>query len=123
MTVIKEGLRYAKDGMWVKIEGTKAVIGISDPAQDELGEVIYVQTPVIGRNVSRGDEIGALESFKSVIPIVSPISGTVISINKALEEEPSLMNSSPYGDGWIAEFEIASENVEGLYTAEEYKSM
>lgn len=122
MTNVKEGLLYTKDGMWVEIKGNKARIGISDPAQDELGEVIYVQTPVVGREVSDGTEIGALESFKSIIPIVSPVSGKITAVNKNLEDEPSLMNSSPYDDGWLAEIELSSD-AEGLYTAEEFKSL
>ncbi len=122
MTKVKEGLLYTEDGMWVEVKGTKVRIGLSDSAQDELGEVIYVQIPVIGREVYKGDEIGALESFKSIIPIVSPVEGKVISVNGMLEDEPSLMNTSPYDEGWLAEIEIISD-VEGLYTAEEFKSL
>jgi len=122
MAKVKEGLFYNKEGMWVKVEGNKARIGLSDPAQDELGEVIYVQTPVIDREVYKGDEIGALESFKSIIPIVSPVEGKIVSVNRALEENPSLINTSPYEEGWLAELELSSE-VEGLCTAEEYKSL
>lgn len=122
MTNVKEGLLYTEDGIWVEINGTKARIGISDSAQDELGEVIYVQTPVMDREVYKGGEIGALESFKSIVPIVSPVSGRIVAVNKILEDEPSLMNSSPYDEGWLAEIELSSD-VEGLYTAEEYKSL
>ncbi len=122
MTKIKEGLFYTEEGMWVKIEGKKARIGISDSAQDELGEVIYVQTPVMDREISKGDEIGALESFKSIIPIVSPVSGKIVLVNRNLEEEPSLINESPYDKGWLAVINLTSD-AEGLLTAEEYKSV
>lgn len=122
MTKIKEGLLYTEEGMWVEIEGGKARIGISDSAQDELGEVIYVQTPVMDREISKGDEIGAIESFKSIIPIVSPVSGKIVRVNRDLEEEPSLINESPYDKGWLAEIDLTS-SAEGLLAAEEYKSI
>ena len=123
MTSVKEGFYYTKEGIWVNIEGTKAKIGISDRAQDDLGEVIYVQPPVVGRRISRNDEIGAIESFKAIAPTVSPVTGTVLSINLALESEPSLMNSSPYDKGWLAEIELDNTNIEGLLTADEYRSL
>ncbi|MGI5964576.1 MAG: glycine cleavage system protein H [Candidatus Methanomethylophilaceae archaeon] len=106
------GLRFSSDGLWIGISDGKAKIGITDGAQEEMGEVVYVQPPVPGRKVSKGDEIGAIESFKSVSPIISPVSGTVVSVNSLLEENPSLMNSDPYGEGWLAEIEL--DNAEEL---------
>ena len=103
MTSVKEGLYYTKEGIWVKVEGTNVRIGISESAQEDLGEVIYVQPPVVGRQISRNDEIGAIESFKAVAPISSPVSGKVLSINQALEDDPALMNTSPYDEGWLAD--------------------
>lgn len=121
MTTVKEGLYYTKEGIWVEVKGNKAKIGISDRAQDDLGEVIYVQPPVVGRNISVNDEIGAIESFKSIAPTISPVAGTILTINLALEGEPSLMNSSPYDKGWLAEIELDDTKLEGLLTADEYK--
>lgn len=120
MASVKEGLYYTKEGIWVKVEGTNARIGISDVAQEDLGEVIYVQPPVVGRQISKDDEIGAIESFKAIAPIVSPVAGKVLSINHALEDEPALMNTSPYDDGWLAIIELDDTKLEGLYSAEEY---
>lgn len=123
MTAVKEGLYYTKEGIWVEIKGTKARIGISHRAQDDLGEVIYVQPPVIGRHISKNDEIGAIESFKAIAPTISPVTGTVSTINLSLEGEPSLMNSSPYEKGWLAEIELDDLSTEGLFTADEYRSL
>lgn len=106
MSSKKPELRYSSDGFWIKIEGTKVRIGITDRSQEEMGEVAYVQPPVLGRKISKGDEIGAIESFKSISPVISPVSGTVVSVNSLLDGEPSLMNADPYGDGWLAEIEL-----------------
>ncbi len=121
MTAVKEGLYYTKEGIWVEINGTKARIGISHRAQDDLGEVIYVQPPVVGRHISKNDEIGAIESFKAIAPTISPVTGTVLMINLSLEGEPSLMNSSPYEKGWLAEIDLDDPSIEGLLTADEYR--
>ncbi|HKM13916.1 MAG TPA: glycine cleavage system protein GcvH [Candidatus Methanomethylophilaceae archaeon] len=123
MTTVKEGFYYTKEGIWVEIRGTKARIGISDRAQDDLGEVIYVQPPVVGRSISKNDEIGAIESFKAIAPTISPVTGTISAINLALEGEPALMNSSPYEKGWLAEIELDDTNLDGLLTADEYKAL
>ena len=124
MTAVKEGLLYTKEGLWVGISGSRAKIGISDRAQEELGEVIYVQPPVVGRHISRNDEIGAIESFKAISPVISPVTGTVASINRTLEDEPALMNSSPYSDGWLAEIELDDpKDIQKLLGAEEYESI
>jgi glycine cleavage system H protein len=124
MTEVKEGLLYTKEGIWVEITGGKARIGLSDRAQEELGEVIYVQPPVVGRHIARNEEIGAIESFKAIAPLISPLSGKVLSINQALEGEPSLMNSSPYSDGWLADIEIEDHGDFGkMLSAERYRSI
>lgn len=121
MTAVREGLLYTEGGIWVKVCGPKVKIGISDRAQDELGEVIYIQPPVVGRHISKNDEIGAIESFKAISPVISPVTGTVLSINMALEDGPGLMNSSPYDEGWLAEIELdGPEGTSGLLTADEY---
>ncbi|MDD2410737.1 MAG: glycine cleavage system protein GcvH [Candidatus Methanomethylophilaceae archaeon] len=122
MTAVKEGLLYTKEGTWVEMAGIRARIGLSDRAQEELGEVIYVQPPVVGRQIARNEEIGAIESFKAIAPVISPLSGRVLSVNMALEEDPSLMNTSPYSDGWLADIEMENEDELGkMLSAEEYR--
>ncbi len=98
---IPEDAKYTKDHEWAKIEGDTAVIGINDYAQDQLGEVVFVELPEIGDSFEKGDEFGTVESVKAVSEIYMPLSGEVIELNNALEDNPELVNSDPYGDGWI----------------------
>jgi glycine cleavage system H protein len=114
-------LRYTSDHEWVRIEGDIATIGITDYAQDALGDVVFVQAPTVGANVKSGDSISEVESTKSVSDIYAPITGVVSKANEALDADPSLINSDPYGNGWICEIEVAS-NVDSshLLTASEY---
>jgi glycine cleavage system H protein len=114
-------LMYSKDHEWVQLTGTVARIGITDFAQDALGDVVFVQAPTVGANVNPGDSISEVESTKSVSDIYAPITGVVSKANEALDADPSLINSDPYGNGWICEIEVAS-NVDSshLLTASEY---
>ncbi len=98
---IPEDAKYTKDHEWAKIEGDTAVIGINDYAQDQLGEVVFVELPEIGDSFEKGDEFGTVESVKAVSEIYMPLSGEVIELNNALEDNPEFVNSDPYGDGWI----------------------
>lgn len=100
-------LLYSKDHEWVRLTDTIARIGITDFAQDALGDVVFVQAPSTGRTVSSGDSISEVESTKSVSDIYAPITGVVVSVNEALEADPSLLNSDPYGSGWICEIEVS----------------
>ena len=107
MSNIPEGLRYTKDHEWAKIEGKRARIGITDFAQDQLTDVVFVELPPMGRTVKQGEPIGTVESVKAVSEIFSPITGKVAEVNKALTEKPELVNKDPYGEGWMVVVEAA----------------
>ena len=100
-------LLYSKDHEWVQLTGTTARIGITDFAQDALGDVVFVQAPTVGTTVNSGDSISEVESTKSVSDIYAPVTGVVSRANDALDADPSLINSDPYGDGWICEIEVS----------------
>ena len=106
-------LLYSKDHEWVQLTGTTARIGITDFAQDALGDVVFVQAPTVGTTVNSGDSISEVESTKSVSDIYAPVTGVVSRANDALDADPSLINSDPYGDGWICEIEVSAN----LYTS------
>ena len=122
---IPENLKYTQEHEWVKIEGDAAVVGITDYAQGELGDVIYVDiTESLGMEVNQGDPIGSIEAVKTVSEIYSPISGDIQDINMEIQEKASLLNTDPYGDGWIVKikFEDLSQ-YESLMSASEYKEL
>ncbi len=98
---IPENAKYTKDHEWARIEGDVAVIGINDYAQDQLGDVVFVELPETGDSFEKGEEFGTVESVKSVSEIYMPLSGEVIELNETLADSPELVNSDPYGDGWI----------------------
>ena len=102
---VPQHLRYSSDHEWVALEGTRAKVGITDYAQDALGDVVYVQVPAVGAVVKAGDSFGEVESTKSVSDIYAPMSGTVVAVNAALADSPELLNSDPYGAGWLCEIE------------------
>ncbi|MCB0985994.1 MAG: glycine cleavage system protein GcvH [Ilumatobacter sp.] len=117
-------LRYSKDHEWVAVDGTRARIGITDYAQDALGDVVYVQLPTVGASVSAGDSFGEVESTKSVSDVYAPVSGTVVAVNSALDGAPETLNSDPYGDGWICEIELSdAAEVDGLLDASAYQAL
>ena len=98
---IPDHLRYTPDHEWVKVDGDVATVGITDHAQEELSDVVFVELPSVGRAVGSGDEVGTVESVKAASPIYSPVGGQVVEINTEAESDPSMVNSSPYEDGWI----------------------
>jgi len=116
-----EGLKYSKDHEWVKVDGNKAIIGITDYAQDSLGDVVFVDLPEPGETVNAGDAAAVVESVKAAADIYSPVSGTIIEVNTELEGSPELINEDPY-QNWIIVVEIndASE-LDFLMDAEEYE--
>jgi glycine cleavage system H protein len=117
-------LLYSSDHEWIAIDGTRARIGITDYAQDALGDVVYVQTPKVGETVAAGDSFSEVESTKSVSDIYAPVSGTVVAVNDALGDGPDALNSDPYGAGWICEIEMSdSADVEGLLDAVGYQAL
>ncbi|NPV88734.1 glycine cleavage system protein GcvH [Coprothermobacteraceae bacterium] len=121
--VFPEELRYSQDHEWVKVvEGNKVLIGITDFAQDELGDIVYVKLPAVGQEIKKDSAMASLESVKSASDVLAPIDGKVIEVNEALNGQPELINQDPYGQGWIALVEAADiDQVSTLMTAEEYK--
>ena len=116
------GLRFHKEHEWVRVEGQEATIGISDFAQDALGDVVFIETPKVGLTVSADQEIGEVESTKATSTIYTPLSGKVVRVNNELQDHPELVNRDPYGKGWIAVLEMTnSSEVEQLMTASQYE--
>jgi len=114
--------RYTKEHEWIKPEGGHGRVGITDYAQKELGDIVYVELPELGREVKQGEAFSSVESVKAVSDIYAPVSGKVIEVNRELEEKPELINQSPHGEGWIAVLELADpKELENLMTAEEYE--
>ena len=121
---VREGLKYTKTHEWLKIEGKNAIVGITDHAQSELTDIVFVELPEIGKEVKRGDELCVVESVKSVSEIYSPISGKVVKINNKLDDSPEIINESPYDKGWLLELEIkVKSEIDSLLDAEIYKKM
>ena len=100
---LPDNLRYAKDHEWTKLEGDKVKIGIDDYAQDQLGDIVFVELPEVGATFSKGEEFGTVESVKAVSELFMPIGGEILAINTTLEETPEHVNNSPYEDGWMIE--------------------
>lgn len=122
MTNIPEGLRYTKDHEWAKLEGKRVRIGITDHAQTELTDVVYVELPAIGKVVKQGEPIGTVESVKAVSEIFAPVSGTVVEANKTLVDQPELVNKGPYGSGWMAILEVSNPaEINALMDAASYR--
>lgn len=105
------------------VEGSVARVGITDYAQDALGDIVYVQLPEVGSSVTVGDSFGEIESTKSVNDVYAPVSGTVTAVNEALRDRPELLNSDPYGEGWICEISAASIDDDGLMSAGDYDQL
>ena len=117
-------LLYSTDHEWVAVEGTRARIGITDYAQDALGDVVYVQAPTLGATVKAGDSFSEVESTKSVSDIYAPVSGTVAAVNEKLTEGPDALNTDPYGAGWICEIEMSDPaDLDGLLDAVGYQAL
>lgn len=123
MSKVLEGLRYAESHEWVKVEGDIAVIGISDYAQHSMGDLSYVDMPSVDDELTAGEEFGAVESVKAASDLYSPVSGKVIEVNEALEDQPELLNEDPYGN-WIIKVQMSDPSeVDKLLDAEEYKAI
>ncbi len=121
---IPEALRYSSDHEWISVDGSKIRMGITDYAQSALGDVVYVQVPTIGVSVSAGDTMSEVESTKSVSDIYAPVSGTIIAVNDLLGDQPEVINSDPYGNGWICEIELSDPGqLDGLLDAGGYRAL
>jgi glycine cleavage system H protein len=121
---IPDRLRYSSDHEWVSVADGRARIGITDYAQDALGDVVFVEVPTVGRSVSAGDSMSEVESTKSVSDIYAPVSGTIVAVNDLLGQQPDVLNKDPYGDGWICEIELSDPaEVDALLDAAGYRSL
>jgi glycine cleavage system H protein len=117
-------LKYTKDHEWIRVEGNEAFIGITEFAQKELGDIVYVDITSIGKTVQHEDVFGTVEAVKTVSDLFMPITGEVLETNPKLDSQPELVNSDPYGDGWMVKVSIAnSADIAGLLTADAYKTL
>ena len=121
--MIPEDLKYTKDHEWVRLEAGTATIGISDHAQQEMGDLVFVELPQVGETVEPGKPMGTVESVKAVSEVFAPLAGKIAEVNEALADQPELVNQEPYGAGWLVRITLAEGSPpEGLMTAEEYRS-
>ncbi|RLF40594.1 MAG: glycine cleavage system protein GcvH [Thermoplasmata archaeon] len=124
MAEVRDDLKYTETHEWVKIRENIAVVGITDHAQSELTDIVYVELPEEGKEVKKGDELCTVESVKSVSEIYAPVSGKIVKVNKELEDTPEVINKSPYDDGWLVEIEVKDKNeLDSLLDAEGYKKI
>ncbi|MDR4495314.1 MAG: glycine cleavage system protein GcvH [Nitrospirales bacterium] len=115
-------LRFHKEHEWIRIEGSKATLGISQFAQDALGDVVFVDVPKVGTSLQAEEQLGEVESTKATSTIYTPVTGKILEINSALQDHPELLNQDPYGKGWIAVLELSKPaEIDGLMTAEQYE--
>lgn len=116
-----EDLRYTPSHEWVRIDGETGTIGITDHAQKELGEIVYLEMPEVGHVFNADDEFGTVESVKAVSELFTPVSGEVVAINKAAVSEPGIVNDDPYGDGWLIKLKLSTdEEIHKLMSADQY---
>lgn len=117
-------LKYTKDHEWIRLEGNRATVGITDFAQSELGDIVFIEVPIVGKTLSAHSGLSVVESVKAVSDIYAPLAGTVLAVNESLVDQPELVNQDPYGEGWIAVLEVAEESdLAGLMTAEAYQAL
>ena len=122
MANVPEDLHYSKDHEWVRVDGDQAIIGITDYAQNSLGDVVYVELPKAGDEFAANESFGSVESVKAVSEVFTPIAGSVVTINESLADEPETVNSDPYGAGWMIRLKMANPGeVDSLLTAAEYE--
>ena len=112
---VPSDLKYAKSHEWVRVQGSRAIVGITDHAQHELTDVVFVELPAVGRSVAAGEACAVVESVKTASDIYSPVSGKIVATNPALADNPALVNTAPYGDGWFYEIELSNPgDLDGL---------
>ena len=121
---IPANLKYTNEHEWVRIEGDVVYVGITDYAQEQLGDIVFVDIPTVGETLNAGDTIGTIEVVKTISDIFCPISGEVLEVNEALEENPALVNQDPYGEGWLVKIKPAADSdFDALLDAEAYKAL
>ncbi len=116
-----DDLRYTKDHEWIRLQGDRGTIGITHYAQKQLGDVVFVELPAVGRQLKAGEVFGTVESVKAVSELFSPVSGEVVEINGALSAKPEVTNSDPYGEGWMIVIKTAASEVQALMDAAAYQ--
>ena len=122
MATTPEDNHYAKSHEYIHLDGDVGTIGITDYAQSELGEVVFVELPQVGAELEAGDELGSIESVKAVSELFSPVSGEVVEVNERLADKPELVNTDPYGDGWMIKIKVSNKDeIDELMTSEEYE--
>ncbi|HHL40911.1 MAG TPA: glycine cleavage system protein GcvH [Deltaproteobacteria bacterium] len=115
-------LKYTKEHEWIRVENDSVVVGITDYAQDSLGDIVYLELPQEGATVTKDEPFGVVESVKAVSDLYSPVSGTVIEVNDAIVDSPEVVNDDPYGDAWMIRIELSSKaDLDGLLSADEYR--
>ena len=119
---VPEELQYTKSHEWVRTEGDNATIGITDHAQDELGDVVFVELPEVGATFDSGDSFGTVESVKAVSDLYTPVGGEVVEVNEVLNDQPEKINEDPYGEGWIVKLRVSDEG-SGLLSASDYEQL
>ncbi|ASU36466.1 glycine cleavage system protein GcvH [Mucilaginibacter xinganensis] len=118
------GLKYTKDHEWIKVEGDTAYVGITEFAQRELGDIVYIDISSLGKEVAKDEVFGTVEAVKTVSDLFMPVTGTINEINPALDKQPELVNSDPYGEGWMVKITLTDASaVDALLTADSYKSL
>ena len=121
---VPSNLKYTKEHEWVRVEGDNAFVGITDCAQGELGEIVFVEVETVGETLNQGDVFGSVEAVKTVSDLFLPVGGEILEFNEKLEDAPELVNSDPYGEGWMVKIAIADvAELEGLLSAEEYSAL
>lgn len=121
---IPANLKYSKDHEWVRVEGNEAYIGITDFAQSQLGDIVFVDVPTVGENLSQNEVFGSIEAVKTVSDAFLPISGEILEFNEDLENDPALVNKEPYGKGWIIKMSIANAaEMDTLLSADDYAKL
>jgi glycine cleavage system H protein len=121
---VRNDLKYTDTHEWVKLSGNTVHVGITDHAQSELTDIVFVEFPEVGKEVKKGDELCVVESVKSVSEIYAPVSGKISNVNKKLEETPETINESPYDEGWLVEIELANKSeIDKLLDADSYKKL
>ena len=119
---VPEELSYTKSHEWVRTEGDTATVGITDHAQEELGDIVYVELPEVGATFEAGESFGTVESVKAVSDLYTPVGGEVIEVNEALDDSPEKINEDPYDDGWIVKLRVSDEG-SGLLSASDYEQL
>jgi glycine cleavage system H protein len=121
---IPDNLKYTKDHEWVKVDGDQAIVGITDYAQNELGDIVFIEVETEGETLDREETFGSIEAVKTVSDLFMPVGGEIEEVNSALDQTPEIVNSDPYGDGWIVKIKITDKaELDDLLDAEAYKSL